>query len=74
MTLQLDVRWLLLLPLGFILAFVSWVFWNVSREIWVHRRRWIITHREPASAPYPERDIKARIRARIGNARRRELC
>jgi hypothetical protein len=41
-----DVRWLAILPLGPTLVFVLWVFWNLSREIWAEKRRWIRTYRD----------------------------
>jgi hypothetical protein len=40
-----DARWLLLLPIGSIVVFVSWVLWNLSREIWAERRRRVRTYR-----------------------------
>jgi hypothetical protein len=33
MTLLIDARWLLLLPLGAILVFLAWAFWNISSGV-----------------------------------------
>ena len=41
MSYLIDVKWLLLLPLGSIVVFVSWVFWNLSKEVWAEKRRWV---------------------------------
>ncbi len=46
MSYMIDARWLLLLPLGLILAFVCWVFWNLSKEIGAHKRHWVRTFRD----------------------------
>ncbi len=46
MSYTIDVRWLLLLPLGSILVFVCWVLWNISHEIWAKKRRWTISYRD----------------------------
>ncbi len=41
-----DVRWIIILPLILSALFVTWVFWNLSREIWMERRRWVRYYRE----------------------------
>ncbi len=38
MSLVIDAKWLLLVPLIPAMAFVMWVLWNLSREIWSERR------------------------------------
>jgi hypothetical protein len=47
MSYQIDAKWLLLLPIGSIVVFVSWVLWNLSKEIWAERRRRVRTFRVP---------------------------
>ncbi len=43
----IDLRWLLILPVGLILFFVCWVFRNLCCEIWAEKRRWVLTYRDP---------------------------
>ena len=38
MSFVIDAKWLLLVPLIPTVVFVTWVFWNLSREIWAERR------------------------------------
>lgn len=40
-----DMRWLIILPLIPSAFFVTWVFWNLSREIWAEKRRWVRYYR-----------------------------
>jgi hypothetical protein len=41
MSYVIDVKWLMILPLGAIGAFASWVLWNLIREIQAERRQWV---------------------------------
>jgi hypothetical protein len=51
MSFVVDAKWLLLVPLVPTMVFVSWVLWNLSREIWAERR----TYRgSPARVIRPE--------------------
>jgi hypothetical protein len=42
---MIDVRWLLILFLAPIVAFVLWVFWSISKDIGARKRRRIRTYR-----------------------------
>ncbi len=46
MSFTIELKWLLLLPVGAIVVFALWVLWNLSREIGARKRRWVITYRE----------------------------
>jgi hypothetical protein len=48
----IDVRWLLLLPLSSIMVFVSWVFWNLSKDIRAQKRRRIHGYRSSSVKIY----------------------
>jgi hypothetical protein len=41
----IDLRWLFVLPLGLIMAFVVWVMWDIAREIGAQKRRWVRSYR-----------------------------
>ena len=47
-----DMKWLILLPLIPSALFVTWVFWNLSREIWAERRRWVRYYRDTDDYAY----------------------
>ena len=46
MSFTFELKWLLLLPVGAIVVFASWVLWNLSREIGARKRQWVVTYRE----------------------------
>jgi hypothetical protein len=49
MSYVIDMKWLILLSLFPSAAFVSWVFWNLTREIWAERRQWVRKYPSPMS-------------------------
>jgi hypothetical protein len=53
MSFTIDARWLLLIPFGSILVFVSWVFWNISKDIWAQKRRRVRSYRGSRVKIYP---------------------
>jgi hypothetical protein len=53
MSVTIDARWLLLLPLSSILVFVSWVFWNISKDIRAQKRRRVRSFRSARVKIYP---------------------
>ena len=63
---MIEVRWLLLLLIGFLLTFVSWTFWNLAREIWAERRRWVHKYSEPREASRPARPARLKVNTRSG--------
>lgn len=38
MSFVIEAKWLVLIPLIPTMMFVGWVFWNLSREIWLEKR------------------------------------
>jgi hypothetical protein len=47
-----DMKWLIILPLIPSTFFVIWVFWNLWREIWAEKRRWIRHYRATGDCVY----------------------
>ena len=37
----IDVKWIAILPLGFIAAFWAWVFLNLAKDVVAQKRKWI---------------------------------
>jgi hypothetical protein len=67
MSFTIDARWLFILPLGLVLVFVSWVFWNISKEIWAQKRRRVRTLRGARAKIHPA-ETKSRGRSGLNQA------
>jgi len=44
---MIEVKWLMILPLGSIAAFAVWVFWNLTKEVRAEKRRWVRKYSDP---------------------------